>query len=65
MFGTYIRKYYDGSYYGKAMNITRRLTAAYDVALATHDLLLMPTTPMKVTPLPPNDALRELYIERP
>ena len=64
MFGTYIRKYYGSRYYGKAMNITRRLTAAYDAALATHDLLLMPTTPIKATPLPPADAPRELYVER-
>ena len=64
MFGTYIHKYYGSRYYGKAMNITRRLTAAYDAALATHDLLLMPTTPIKATPLPPADAPRELYVER-
>ena len=64
MFGTYIRKYYGSRYYGKAMNITRRLTAAYDAALATHDLLLMPTTPIKATALPPADAPRELYVER-
>jgi len=64
MFGTYVRKHYGGRYYGKAMNVTRRLTAAYDAALSTHDLLLMPTTPFKATPLPPDDAPRELYVER-
>ncbi|HJQ58563.1 MAG TPA: amidase [Vineibacter sp.] len=64
MFGTYIRKYYGSRYYGKAMNINRRLIAAYDSALAQHDLLLMPTTPIKATPLPPPDAPRELYVER-
>jgi amidase len=64
LFGTYIRKYYGSRYYGKAMNINRRLTAAYDAALAQHDLLLMPTTPIKATPLPPPDAPRELYVER-
>jgi amidase len=64
MFGTYIRKYHGSRYYGKAMNITRRLTAAYDAALANCDLLLMPTTPIKATPLPPADAPRELYVER-
>jgi amidase len=36
MFGTYIRKYYGSRYYGKAMNITRRLTAAYDAALVSR-----------------------------
>ncbi|HME23769.1 MAG TPA: amidase [Acetobacteraceae bacterium] len=63
MLGTYIRERHGSRYYGKAMNITRRLTAAYDAALVAHDLLLMPTTPIKATPLPPADAPRELYID--
>ena len=33
MLGTYIRKYHGSRYYGKAMNITRLLTAAYDARL--------------------------------
>ena len=61
--GTYVRKYYGSRYYGKAMNITRLLTAAYDAALAEYDLLLMPTTPIKATKLPPPDASREQYVE--
>ena len=44
------------------MNITRRLTAAYDAALASYDLLLMPTTPMKATPLPRAGRRREEYV---
>jgi amidase len=64
MLGTYIRKYHGSRYYGKAMNITRRLTAAYDAALASHDLLLMPTTPIKATELPPEDAPREAHVDR-
>lgn len=64
MFGTYVRKYYGSRYYGKAMNIARRLTAAYDAALAEHDLLLMPTTPMKAQPLPGSGASREEYVQR-
>ena len=63
MLGTYIREQHGSRYYGKAMNLTRRLTAAYDAALATHDLLLMPTTPIKATPLPATDAPREHYID--
>jgi amidase len=46
------------------MNQTRLLTAAYDQALDEHDLLMMPTTPIKATELPPADAPRELYVER-
>jgi len=64
VFGTYIRKYYGSRYYGKAMNITRLLIAAYDAALAQHDLLLMPTTPMKAQPLPAANASREEYVQR-
>jgi amidase len=44
--GTYVNNNFGPRYYGKALNITRRITAAYDKALATFDLLLMPTTPM-------------------
>ena len=55
---------YGPRYYGKAMNISRRLTAAYDRALQRFDLLLMPTTPMKATPLPGPEASREEYIQR-
>ncbi|MGE0420621.1 MAG: amidase [Reyranellaceae bacterium] len=64
LLGTYVRKKHGSRYYGKAMNINRLLTAAYDAALARYDLLLMPTTPIKATPLPPPDAPRELYVER-
>jgi amidase len=64
LLGTYIRKYHGSRYYGKAMNITRLLTAAYDQALAQYDLLLMPTTPIKASELPPPNAPRELVIER-
>jgi amidase len=64
LFGTYVHKLYGSRYYGKAMNITRLLTAAYDAALATYDLLLMPTTPMKAQPLPGPNASREEYVQR-
>ncbi len=62
--GVYIKKYFGSRYYGKAMNVTRRVTAAYDAVLKEYDLLLMPTLPMKPTPLPPADAPRELYVQR-
>jgi len=64
MFGTYIHRHHGGRYYGKAMNITRRLTAAYDEALKRYDLLLLPTTPVKATPLPGPEASREEYVQR-
>jgi amidase len=64
MFGTYIRKHYGSRYYGKAMNICRRLTAAYDAVLGECDLLAMPTTPIKASELPAPDASREDYVDR-
>ena len=64
LLGTYIRRHYGSRYYGKAMNITRRLTAAYDAALQKFDLLLMPTTPIKATRLPEPGAPREEIIEK-
>jgi len=62
--GEYFIRHYRGRYYAKAQNITRRLKAAYDAALAKYDLLLMPTLPIKATPLPPPDASLPLYIQR-
>ncbi len=62
--GVYIKKYFGTRYYGKAMNVTRRLVEAYDAVLKDYDLLLMPTLPMKPTPIPPADAPRELYVQR-
>ena len=62
--GHYFIKHYRGHFYAKAQNLSRKLRAAYDSALAGCDLLAMPTLPMKATPLPPADAPRELYIQR-
>jgi amidase len=64
LLGTYITEQHGFRYYGKAMNITRRLTAAYDAVLANYDLLLMPTVPIKATPLPAPHASREEQIAR-
>ncbi len=64
MLGTYINQHHGSRYYGKAMNITRQLTAAYDAVLADYDLLLMPTTVLKAQPLPAPDASREEYVQR-
>ena len=63
LLGSYIRDQHGSRYYGKAMNICRRLTAAYDAALARYDLLLMPTTPIKAGAMPPADAPREQVID--
>ena len=62
--GEYFIRHYRGRFYGKAQNLARRLAAAYDDALGRFDLLLMPTLPMKATPIPPADAKLPLYIQR-
>jgi amidase len=62
--GEYFVRHYRGRYYAKAQNIARRLKAAYDTALETYDLLLMPTLPVKATPIPPADAPLGLYLQR-
>ncbi|MFN3262204.1 MAG: amidase [Pikeienuella sp.] len=64
MVGQYHLKHNRGHYYAKAQNLSRQLRAEYDKALTAYDLLLMPTTPMKATPLPPKDAPLSLYIQR-
>lgn len=62
--GKYFQKYYRGHYYAKAQNLNRQLRAAYDAVLKDYDALLMPTVPMKATPLPAPDAPLELQIQR-
>jgi amidase len=60
----YLRGRYHGHYYAKAQNLARSLTAAYDRALQDHDLLVMPSTPMKATRIPHPGCSREEYIAR-
>lgn len=50
--------------YAKAINLARWLRACYDKALQSCDLLVMPTTPMRATPLPGPDAGIKLYCDR-
>src|SRR5207249_5313984 len=45
LLGHYMQERYHGRYYAKAQNLARVLTKAYDDALQTVDLLVMPTTP--------------------
>lgn len=45
-----------GRYYAKAHDLRRHLRAAYDAALASFDVLLMPTTRMPASALPAADA---------
>jgi amidase len=64
LLGQHMLRYHRGRYYAKSQNLARRLTAAYDAAFERFDLLLMPTLPIKATPIPPPDAPRSLVIKR-
>lgn len=55
---------YDGRFYVKAHNILRRVVAAYNDILSRYDVLVMPTTPMKATPIPASDAPAALVVQR-
>jgi amidase len=57
-----LRRRHGFRYYAKAMNFVRRARAAYDALLRRVDLLVLPTTPTRATPLPPPDASREASI---
>jgi amidase len=64
MIGEYFIRQYGGHFYAKAQNLSRQLRVAYDDALSRCDLLLMPTLPMKATPLPPANAPLALWCQR-
>ncbi|MDO9526908.1 MAG: amidase [Gemmobacter sp.] len=64
MVGQYHLKHTRGRYYAKAQNLSRQLREQYNKVLASYDILLMPTTPMKATPLPPADSTLALWIQR-
>jgi amidase len=64
LFGQYALNKYRGHYYAKCQNLARRLRAAYDEALGRHDLLLMPTLPLRATKIPEPGAPRMESIQR-
>jgi amidase len=62
--GRWMAEAHYGRYYAKAQNLARAAAAAYDAALADRDLLVMPTLPLKATPIPAADAPLEEQIAR-
>jgi amidase len=62
--GEYFLRHYRGHFYAKAQNLARLLRKSYDDSFARYDLLLMPTLPMKATPLPDSNASLALYCQR-
>lgn len=62
--GAHFSRRHRGQYYAKAQNLARRLAAAYDAALATYDVLLMPTVPITAPRLPAADATATVFVQR-
>lgn len=57
--GHYLWEKYHSVFYGKAQNLRRAARAAYDEALASYDLLLMPTASKRAQPFPPKGDILE------
>ncbi|NKQ53121.1 amidase [Amycolatopsis sp. K13G38] len=57
--GAFAAQRYDMRHYAMARELAWDLRAAYDAALAEHDVLVLPTVPYVARPLPGPDATRE------
>lgn len=62
--GTWSLRHGYGAAYGKARNLERLLAAAYDTALATYDVLVMPTLPITASLIPLPGAPVEEVVTR-
>jgi amidase len=62
--GRWMAEAHHGRYYAKAQNLARVAAGAYDAVLGEHDLLVMPTLPLKATPIPAADAPLEEQVAR-
>ena len=63
LIGEYMKRKYNGRYYGKAQNLRHSLISAYDSEFSKFDVLVMPTLPMRATELPEADSSREKIVE--
>jgi len=64
MAGEHVRRNSGGRVYGKGQNHSPRLRAAYDAVLDEVDVVVLPTQPMRATPLPAPGASREEIVGR-
>jgi amidase len=62
--GRHVMDNHGGRYYAMARNLAFDLVAAYDDALASFDVLVLPTLPITATPIPAPRVPREESIER-
>ncbi|MEZ5102307.1 MAG: amidase [Thermoleophilia bacterium] len=56
LLGEHMYRAYHGRYYAKAQNVRHLTRRAYDDALASYDVLVMPTIPIVSKPIPERDA---------
>ena len=56
LLGEHLRRTTFGRYYAIGQNLRPRLREAYDRVLAECDVLVLPTTPFRATPIPPLDC---------
>ncbi len=63
LIGEYMKRKYNGRFYGKAQNLRHSLINAYDSEFSKFDVLVMPTLPMRATELPEADSSREKIVE--
>ena len=64
LLGEYVHRNDGGRHYARGQNLVHSLRQAYDDALGSVDVLVMPTVPLRATPIPPPDASREEYCAR-
>jgi amidase len=62
--GRHVIDNHGGRYYAMARNLAIELAAAYDEALESVDVLVLPTLPMTATPIPAPEVSREESIAR-
>lgn len=58
--GEYLSDEYQSHYYAKSQNLRRNLTAAYDRALESHDVIAMPTVPHTAHPIEEDVSVLEI-----
>jgi amidase len=61
--GEYYGQLYHHLFYAKAQNQSRKLRAEYETALQRYDVLLMPSVPLRATPMPPAEASIKQVVE--
>eukprot|EP01016_Furgasonia_blochmanni_P013745 TRINITY_DN17061_c0_g1_i2.p1 TRINITY_DN17061_c0_g1~~TRINITY_DN17061_c0_g1_i2.p1 ORF type:complete len:247 (+),score=63.07 TRINITY_DN17061_c0_g1_i2:60-743(+) len=62
LLGAYTQSEFDGIFYGKSQNLGRMLRDAYNQKLKEYDVLIMPSVPVRATPLPAEGCSFDEYM---